>query len=116
LLDVEQWAELRREHFVGGVSIWPTDRRLRGVLRRLARRLAFLRAGRPAGQGRRRAPARLHGAFLRARTGVRHDLDYQLQLDCWFDERANSRRHKTLRERPVDRLVSEPPPTQSAGR
>ncbi len=34
------------------------------------------------------------------------ELDYQLQLDAWF-ERANARTHKTLRARPVDRLVSE---------
>lgn len=33
-------------------------------------------------------------------------LDYQLQLDAWF-ERANARTHKTLRARPIDRLVEE---------
>jgi transposase len=33
-------------------------------------------------------------------------LDYQLQLDAWF-AKANARTHKTLRERPVDRLVEE---------
>ena len=33
-------------------------------------------------------------------------LDYQLQLDNWF-EKANGRMHKTLRERPVDRLLEE---------
>ena len=33
-------------------------------------------------------------------------LDYQLQLDAWF-EKANARTHKTLRERPVDRLLEE---------
>jgi len=33
-------------------------------------------------------------------------LDYQLQLDGWF-EKANARTHKTLRERPIDRLVEE---------
>ena len=33
-------------------------------------------------------------------------LDYQLQLDAWF-EKANARTHKTLRERPIDRLVEE---------
>ena len=33
-------------------------------------------------------------------------LDYQLQLDAWF-ENANARTHKTLRERPIDRLVVE---------
>jgi hypothetical protein len=35
-----------------------------------------------------------------------NQLDYQLQLDQWF-EKANSRTHKTLRARPVDRLVEE---------
>jgi len=35
-----------------------------------------------------------------------NELDYQLQLDAWF-ERANARTHKTLRARPVDRLVEE---------
>ena len=33
-------------------------------------------------------------------------LDFQLQLDAWF-EKANGRIHKTLRERPVDRLLEE---------
>jgi Mu transposase-like protein len=33
-------------------------------------------------------------------------LDYQLQLDAWF-EKANVRTHKTLRARPVDRLLEE---------
>ena len=36
-----------------------------------------------------------------------NELDYQFQLDCWFDERANPRMHKTLRCRPIDRLVEE---------
>jgi Mu transposase, C-terminal domain len=35
-----------------------------------------------------------------------NQLDYQLQLDAWF-EKANARTHKTLRERPVDRLLEE---------
>ncbi len=33
-------------------------------------------------------------------------VDFQLQLDDWF-EKANARTHKTLRARPVDRLVEE---------
>jgi transposase len=33
-------------------------------------------------------------------------LDFQLQLDAWF-QKANARTHKTLRERPVDRLAEE---------
>jgi transposase len=36
-----------------------------------------------------------------------NELDYQLQLDAWFSERANPRHHKTLRCRPIDRLVEE---------
>ncbi len=36
-----------------------------------------------------------------------NDLDFQLQLDAWFDERANKRMHKTLRARPIDRLIEE---------
>ena len=36
-----------------------------------------------------------------------NELDFQLQLDTWFTERANARQHKTLRCRPVDRLVEE---------
>jgi transposase len=33
--------------------------------------------------------------------------DFQLQLDGWFDDRANPRLHRTLRVRPVDRLQDE---------
>jgi transposase len=36
-----------------------------------------------------------------------NELDFQGQLDRWFDERANVRLHRTLRERPVDRLGRE---------
>ncbi len=36
-----------------------------------------------------------------------NELDFQLQLDGWFDERANPRMHKTLRCRPIDRLQEE---------
>jgi transposase len=36
-----------------------------------------------------------------------NELDFQLQLDAWFAERANTRHHKTLRCRPVDRLLEE---------
>jgi transposase len=36
-----------------------------------------------------------------------NELDFQLQLDAWFDTRANPRLHKTLRERPIDRLAEE---------
>jgi hypothetical protein len=33
-------------------------------------------------------------------------LDFQLQLDAWF-AKANARTHKTLRCRPIDRLIEE---------
>lgn len=36
-----------------------------------------------------------------------NELDFQLQLDDWFDTRANARIHATLRCRPQDRLVEE---------
>jgi len=36
-----------------------------------------------------------------------NELDFQLQLDVWFDTRANPRVHKTLRCRPIDRLREE---------
>jgi transposase len=36
-----------------------------------------------------------------------NERDYQLQLDGWFDTRANPRTHKTLRCRPIDRLLEE---------
>ena len=35
-----------------------------------------------------------------------NELDFQGQLDGWF-ERVNARTHKTLRERPIDRLARE---------
>jgi hypothetical protein len=34
-------------------------------------------------------------------------LDYHLPLDAWFDSRANPRMLKTLRCRPIDRLIEE---------
>ena len=36
-----------------------------------------------------------------------NELDFQLQLDGWFTERANARVHRTLRARPTDRLAEE---------
>jgi len=36
-----------------------------------------------------------------------NELDFQDQLDRWFSERANVRRHRALRARPVDRFESE---------
>ena len=43
--------------------------------------------------------------FEQGRRFANH-LDFQLQLDAWF-EKANARTHKTLRARPIDRLVEE---------
>ena len=45
-------------------------------------------------------------SFEPGRSFANH-LDFQLQLDCWFAERANGRQHKTLRCRPIERLVEE---------
>jgi transposase len=36
-----------------------------------------------------------------------NELDFQLQLDAWFDGRANPRFHRSLRCRPIDRLAEE---------
>jgi transposase len=36
-----------------------------------------------------------------------NELDFQLQLDAWFGSRANVRQHRTLRCRPIDRLIEE---------
>ena len=36
-----------------------------------------------------------------------NEADFQLQLDDWFESRANARVHETLRERPADRLLVE---------
>jgi transposase len=36
-----------------------------------------------------------------------NELDFQDQLDAWFTGRANGRVHKTLRARPIDRLIDE---------
>lgn len=36
-----------------------------------------------------------------------NELDFGLQLDGWFSERANARMRKTLRARPSDRLIEE---------
>ena len=62
----------------------------------------------PAGlqaKGVSRAAAGVHGDELRAGPPFANELDFQEQLDRWFDERANVRFHRTLRCRPVDRLA-----------
>jgi transposase len=67
----------------------------------------FLEPGDPESKG---VVERLQGymetSFERGRLFA-NELDYQQQLDQWFDERANVRFHRTLRTRPLDRLVEE---------
>ena len=92
------------------------DGGVRRLLRPAARRLAFLRAGRPAGQGRHRAPAGLPGAQLRTRPALRQPARLPAQLDAWFDKRANARPHKTLGCRPIDRLARGAPGDGPAAR
>ena len=53
-------------------------------------RLAVLRGARPAGQGRRRAPAGLRGANFEPGRGFANELDFQLQLDDWFAQRQRA--------------------------
>jgi Mu transposase-like protein len=130
VLDVERWAELRREHFVRGVPIKELVRRT-GLSRNTVR--AALRSTDPpvfrvperpskldpfkdeihrllkADPQAKGAVERLQGYvetnFEPGRRFANH-LDFQCQLDAWF-AKANARTHKTLRERPIDRLVEE---------
>ena len=68
----------------------------------------FCDARRSAGQGRASSGCRTSPSAASSRAGsFANELDYQLQLDGWFDERANPRMHKTLRGRPIDRLIEE---------
>ena len=84
----------------------PTDRGICGVVRAAAGRLVFCEPADPQAKG---AVERLQGYletnFEPGRRFANH-LDFQLQLDAWF-EKANARTHKTLRERPIDRLIEE---------
>jgi hypothetical protein len=83
------------------------DRRVRRVLRRAEGRLVLLRAPRSTGQGCvERLQDFIERSFEPGRTFA-NELDFQLQLDTWFAERANPRMHKTLRCRPIDRLIEE---------
>ena len=66
----------------------------------------FCRQARSAGQGRRRALAGLRGDQLRARSGVRNELDFEDQFDAW-SAKVNARQHRTTRARPIDRLAEE---------
>ena len=83
------------------------DGGVRRLLRAAAGRLAFLRQRDPQAKG---VVERLQDFIERSFEPGRvfaNELDYQLQLDAWFDERANARMHKTLRGRPIDRLIEE---------
>lgn len=105
------WGMSRRLWSFGALPwlmVWrrPPDRRLCRVLWLASCRLAVLPGGRSASEGRSRAVAGNHGDELRAGPAGREPLDFQLQLDAWF-EKANARTHKTLRGRPIDRLVEE---------
>jgi hypothetical protein len=59
----------------------------------------------PAKGGVERLQGYLETNFEPGRRFANH-LDFQLQLDAWF-QKANARTHKTLRARPIDRLVEE---------
>ncbi len=81
-------------------------RGVRRVLRPAEGRLAVLRAGRSAGQGR---VERLQGyaeTNFEPGRAFANELDFQDQLDAWF-AKVNARTHKTLRARPIDRLADE---------
>jgi transposase len=55
---------------------------------------------------------RLHDFIERSFEPARsfaNELDYQLQLDVWFRDRANARTHRTLRAVPAERLAVERP-------
>jgi hypothetical protein len=76
------------------------------VVRAAAGRLVLLRARGSSGEGLCRATAGyLETNFEPGRRFANH-LDFQCQLDAWF-VKANARTHKTLRERPIDRLLEE---------
>jgi transposase len=67
----------------------------------------FCAKGDPQAKG---AVERLQGFMERSFEPGRcfaNERDYQPQLDAWFDERANARIHKTLKVRPIDRLIEE---------
>ena len=68
--------------------------------------MAFLRAGRPAGQGRRRALQGYAETNFEPGRVFANELDFQDQLEGWLT-RVNARTHKTLSARPVDRLADE---------
>jgi transposase len=81
----EQFAALCGQLKIGWRFCEPADPQAKGVVERL--------------QGY------LETNFERGRSFA-NERDYQLQLDAWF-AKANARTHKTLRCRPVDRLIAE---------
>ena len=83
-------------------------RGVRELLRGTWRRLAFLRgAADPQAKG---AVVRQQGyietSFEPARVFANH-LDFQGQLDHWFETKANARMHRDLRAIPAERLATE---------
>jgi hypothetical protein len=82
----EQFAAFCSQLRIGWRFCAPADPQAKGVVERLQ---DFIERGFEPGR-----------AFA-------NELDFQLQLDTWFAERANARHHKTLRCRPVDRLAEE---------
>ena len=83
------------------------DRGLCGLLRSARARLVLLRSQRPAGQGRRRAPAGLSGDELRARPVFRQSPGLPAASSTPGLRRPTRRAHRMLRARPVDRLAEE---------
>src|SRR3954471_13510627 len=84
-----------------------SDRGVRGVLRQLAVGWHFCAPRDPQAKG---CVERLQDCLERSFEPGRvfaNELDYQAQLDLWFTGRANARIHKTLKARPIDRLVEE---------
>lgn len=101
---MEQWAELRREPFVRGVSKGVDALHGFGA----QHDSVGVAVGGAAGEG---AVERLQGYMESNFEPGRHfanHLDFQSQLDAWF-QKANARTHKTLRARPIDRLTEELP-------
>ena len=99
----------------------PPDGGVRRVLRPAAGRLALLRAGRSAGQGRRRAAAGLRRDATSSRAGRSPTSSTSRTSSTPGSRSAPTRaQHKTLRCRPVDRLAEErevmaPLPARAAG-
>jgi hypothetical protein len=102
---VEQWAEVRRLHFVRGLSIQEIHRRT-GLHRDTMRRALAGDVADPQAWG---AVERLQG-FLETNfepgRAFANELDFGEQLDGWI-AKANAGTHKTLRARPVDRLAQD---------